>query len=344
MARNVWEYALLGGIQGGAQGLAQGMAEEERANREERLMNLREQARLRYLDDQQEGYKDRDAARFAARVGAAGSSGSTGSRSGGVVDVEQLKKQEVYVRTDDDEAIAQSIRDSGQSVLKILGEDGQGRYFKDSELWQSKRAELAELRKGLVHGKDLKDVNEGLLIGRAGNGDMDAQAGLLATKGKGRKDGLAGGVGVFDTLDGTQSLNAVGNSASSENYAQAGKYAADAKKIKAEVDDALKAGATEKLHHLLNSVNRVLEDPMTPKETKEQYTAIRNRLGQAINSAMDKRDGVSPTAAPSPAPGPKPSASPKPAAKPAPYKDGTRLRGKDGKMYVVENGIPVLEK
>jgi hypothetical protein len=27
----------------------------------------------------------------------------------------------------------------------------------------------------------------------------------------------------------------------------------------------------------------------------------------------------------------------------APYPDGTRLRGKDGKMYVVRNGVPVPE-
>ena len=52
MARNIFQYALLGGIQGGAQGLAQGMAEEQRFERERQLMAEREAERRSYLEEQ----------------------------------------------------------------------------------------------------------------------------------------------------------------------------------------------------------------------------------------------------------------------------------------------------
>ncbi|MFN7882954.1 MAG: hypothetical protein ACK5PF_08065, partial [bacterium] len=76
MGRNVWQYALLGGVAGGAEGLARGMAEEQRAAQEARMLNMREQARHRYLDDQQDGNKDLAAARIAARPGGNASSSS----------------------------------------------------------------------------------------------------------------------------------------------------------------------------------------------------------------------------------------------------------------------------
>lgn len=344
MARNVWQYALLGGVQGGAQGLAQGMAEEQRFQREKQLMAEREAERRRYLEEQQEGYLQRDAARIAARGGSG--SGTGGSRGGTVpMTREAIDEAELAItgRTAEEQQDWLNGKDMTGSRLKVFNRDGTSSDagFENEppanfdDLRQKRLAERDRLRKAIAFGKDYKDIAEGDLIERAGGGDADAQAGLLANRGKGRKDGLAGGVGVFDALDGGQSLNAVGTSAANENNSQAGKYAADAKKIKAEVDDALKAGAPEKLHNLLNSVNKVLEDPLTPADTKTQYQALRNRLGQAINSAMDQRDGVKPAEG-----APKPAAARKPSQ--SPYAEGQRLKGTDGKTYVVRNGKPEL--
>ncbi|MFN7883011.1 MAG: hypothetical protein ACK5PF_08370, partial [bacterium] len=136
--------------------------------------------------------------------------------------------------------------------------------------------------------------------------------------------------GVFSTVDGSAKLNPLGEAKASKERAGA---SLDFAKAKSEADSAIAGGNTEKLHNLLNSVNKVLEDMTAPEATKVQFRALQTQIGNAINGAMGERTGGSPT----PKPGaPKPG---KPAA--APYPDGTRLKGKDGKTYVVQNGKPV---
>lgn len=298
MARNIFQYALLGGIQGGAQGLAQGMAEEQRFERERQLMAEREAERRRYLEEQQAGYLERDTARVAARGGAAGTRSSGGS--GASFDPVAAKAMESYVTQDDPEQIAQSVRAEGGQVVKRLGgEPGDEPYYDaTTELWQSKADELRRLRKAIAFGKDYKDIAEADLTERAGDGDIKAQAGLLATKGKGRTESLAGGGGVFDTLgERPQELNPMGKAEANKDNAAAGESAADAKKKLRDAEDALRSGSTEKLYQQISSIRPITENMLLPKEQREQA----GRVLSMLMSEVERTRGGSPA---------KPAASP----------------------------------
>ena len=327
MARNIFQYALLGGIQGGAEGLARGMAEEQRFNREQQLMAEREAERRRYLEEQ--------------RGGATGTRSSGGG--GAAFDPAGAEAIEKYITQDDPERIAEGIRADGGQVVKRLGsEPGDApRYDTTSELWQSKADELRRIRKAIAFRKDYKDIAEADLTERAGDGNINAQAGLLATKGKGRSESLQGGGGVFDALgERPQELNAMGRAEASKDNAAAGESAADAKKKLRDAEDALKTGSAEKLYQQISSIRPITENMLLPKEQREQAGRVLSMLMSEVERTRGGGSG-SPAAPAAPAAPQRGGASaPKPSGK-APYQEGQRLRGPDGKTYVVRNGKPV---
>lgn len=345
MGRNVWQYALLGGVAGGADGLARGIESERRFQQEKQLMAEREAERRRYLDDQQEGNKELAAARIAARTGGTGSR-SSGSGGGATFDPATADANVAWQLGMEKDQVGDWA--NGEDLIKRTkmfdteAMDGSGKVVDEQrpanfeELVASRRRKLESLRGGERHGKDFKDVAEGMAtvegsarLDRVEAGNRGATRAQLAAKGKGEFENSGEG-GVFSTVDGSAKLNPLGEAKASKERAGA---SLDFAKAKSEADSAIAGGNTEKLHNLLNSVNKVLEDMTAPEATKVQFRALQTQIGNAINGAMGERTGGSPT----PKPGaPKPG---KPAA--APYPDGTRLKGKDGKTYVVQNGKPV---
>lgn len=216
MARNIFQYALLGGIQGGAQGLAQGMAEEQRFERERQLMAEREAERRRYLEEQ--GYRGQG----AARVGGGGGGGASVepfTPDGADKEVAYqlgIKPEDLpgYERGDDlvKRVKTMGMDKAGQVSSQVVSEERPEDF---DSLVAKRREELKALRGAAVYGKDLKDVAAGMAtlddtarLGRIEQGDKGAVRAKLADKGQGEYDNMDGG--VFNKIDGRQKLNSIG--------------------------------------------------------------------------------------------------------------------------------------
>lgn len=296
MSRNIFQYALLGGIQGGAQGLAQGMAEEQRFNRERQLMAEREAERRRYLEEQQAGYLERDEARIAARGGATGTRSSGGGAVAGPFDPAEADKRvayqlgkkpedlPAYERGDDlvTRIKTMDMDESGQVSSQVVGEERPEDF---DSLVAKRREELKMLRGGAVYGKDYKDVAAGMAtvddmgrLDRIERGDKGAAVAKLADKGNGEFNSLNGGGGVFSAVSGGQDLNAMGKAEANKDNAAAGESAADAKKKLREAEDALKTGSAEKLYQQISSIRPITENMLLPKEQREQAGRVLSML------------------------------------------------------------------
>lgn len=340
MARNIFQYALLGGIQGGAQGLAQGMAEEQRFERERQLMAEREAERRSYLEEQ--------------RTRGGGTRSGGGAVAGPFDPAEadkrvayQLgKKPEdlpAYERGDDLMTAPQQVTPSAANDWQG-GEVPAGKPPGFDELVAKRREELKMLRGGAVYGNDLKDVAAGMAtlddtarLGRIEQGDRGAVRAKLADKGNGEFGSLNGGGGVFSSVDGRQDLNPMGRAEVNKDNAAAGESAADAKKKLRDAEDALKTGSAEKLYQQISSIRPITENMLLPKEQREQAGRV---LSMLMNEVEKSRGGGSGSPAAPAAPQRGGASAPKPSGK-APYQEGQRLRGSDGKTYVVRNGKPV---
>ena len=355
MARNIFQYALLGGIQGGAQGLAQGMAEEQRFERERQLMAEREAERRSYLEEQ--------------RTRGGGTRSGGGAVAGPFDPAEadkrvayQLgKKPEdlpAYERGDDLMTAPQQVTPSAANDWQG-GEVPAGKPPGFDELVAKRREELKMLRGGAVYGNDLKDVAAGMAtlddtarLGRIERGDKGAVRAKLADKGQGEYDNMDGG--VFNKIDGGQKLNSIG--AAKANNERAGGSSPRVQSVKendkGEIvvvmsDGTIKpSGMTSAafgarvgaLAERLASKDLYFSTA-TGEKKQQMMESFRLRAQELIASGKEPSD-TSPASAPAPQ-NPRGGASaPKPSGK-APYQEGQRLRGPDGKTYVVRNGKPV---
>ena len=352
MARNIFQYALLGGIQGGAQGLAQGMAEEQRFERERQLMAEREAERRRYLEE-------RD-----------GATRGTGSRAGGSADapfdpVEADKKVAYLLGKQPEDLPGYERGDDLVKRTKMLTEDGSNPVISDEtpanieELKAKRREELRALRGGAVYGKDFKDVAAGMAtvddtarLGRIEQGDKGAVRAKLADKGQGEYDNMDGG--VFNKIDGGQKLNSIG--VAKVNNERAGGSSPRVQSVKendkGEIvvvmsDGTIKpSGMTSAafgarvgaLAEKLASKDLYFSTA-TGEKKQQMMESFRLRAQELIASGKAPADPSPASAAPA-APQRGGASTPKPSGK-APYQEGQRLRGPDGKTYVVRNGKPV---
>jgi hypothetical protein len=208
----------------------------------------------------------------------------------------------------------------------------------------AKLRELATIEKKFAFGKDYKDVAEGEKtafqtdVGRGIiGGTIDSNKGAAATattEGKAPFD-ESGGV-VYSTMTGANKATPVGQSQINENNAQAGKATADANRVKQYNDPEtmrIRSDFTQRERTMRSQLGKVYGDEKS-KVQAELDALLDARKEFEANIAASKTVGAKP----------KSGDNPKSGSNAAPYKEGTKLRGPDGKTYVVRNGQPVLEK
>lgn len=357
MARNVWQYALMGGVAGAADGYGRALSQQQQleAQREMRREAAAENERI--LRMRLDGRQDDIA--LQAELRGAGSRSSTGSRAGGAVPLTReavdAGVQAVSGRSAD-ELAAYERGDDLTRRIKQFNDDGSSSVLREERpenfgsLVEQRRAELQRLRKMVAFGKDYKDVAEGELTERAGGGDVDAQAGLLAAKGKGRMESLGGGGGVFDSLDvgGSQRLNPMGAAEANKDNATAFESTAKGKAANERRDPEtirLLTDLTSRERTLRTQMGNLLKDPMIASAIKRgsppaEYTSMQEELQQItsqreqlMEGKVPKRDGGAPKPAATPAASSTPPASM--------LKEGVRTKFKNGEVWTLQGGKPV---
>lgn len=178
--------------------------------------------------------------------------------------------------------------------------------------------------------------------------DTAIQGGRRVNARQGRGEYKEGGGVIYNEFVKDSKPHAVGESTIAKNRAEAAKDARtdpnkgteEAKrKERREIENAI-TQTENTLRGYEQNIMFVTTARKNPNGEEAQTMArLRKRIAD-LNSELEAV-GIRPKPeAPKPAPAPKAAAA---AAAKAPYPDGTRLRGKDGKTYVVRDGKPVLE-
>lgn len=128
-------------------------------------------------------------------------------------------------------ALRESLMLGNKDPDKMEKAIGQGQRNRITETITPNNAVDVSKMVAAWEGKDPTKVIEADITQRIANGENYAPlaSALIATKGKGVYDGLAGGGGVVDVTTGKQQLNDVGKSAATQNYAKANQANAGAK-------------------------------------------------------------------------------------------------------------------
>lgn len=203
MARNLFEYALLGGVAGGANAYAQGMADEERARREFEMRKA--------LQDDQQSFREQ------LGVGGRGQGAATGVGRGGAPAVtadQAVETANKILAMPSREDVAKLYPDAPTQVDPAEYADGTAlpegqagptrpgytdadgkplpvRRVLDDTFYKQKADEIVRYRKVVYGGANADDMAKGEqtlvetnLLERAGGGDRKAGEGLLYAKGK----------------------------------------------------------------------------------------------------------------------------------------------------------------
>lgn len=331
MKRNLLAYGILGGIAGYADGKAEEAQAERRMAEQRALLADRAAEREEQI-------------RLQAEL--RGARGGTGSRGAGGADGAPFDPLEAEKRyrfaagvSEEEEA---NIRDGsafGVKRIKALNDDGTSRVLEETgpDGWEALRKarveELDALRRGVAFGKDTKTVAEGRSIDFDTNraGEVAAKdgpyTGVLANNAKPLYSATESG--ATNVATGGQSLNPLGKAKANDENASAAQHMAKVKELQ---DELAVPGekSKERLSSLLNSINKTIEDTQGRKEFAETYAAA-SRLRNQVLGQIESLGGQ---------PAAKPGA-PKPSPAKSPYKEGQKLKGPDGKTYIVKGGVPV---
>lgn len=203
MARNLFEYALLGGVAGGANAYAQGMADEERARREFEMRKALQDDQQAFREHMGVGGRGQGTGPGAGRGGApavtADQAVETANKILAMPSREDVAKLYPGAPTQVDPAeyadgTALPEGQAGPTRPGYTDADGKPlpvRRVLDDNFYKQKADEIVRYRKVVYGGANADDMAKGEqtlvetnLLERAGGGDRKAGEGLLYSKGK----------------------------------------------------------------------------------------------------------------------------------------------------------------